>query len=66
VAVVTNRLKACILAGVAFLPSNSKNLVWGSNKNLDHLIKMHGSADSTTDEQPIASMKAKHKKKKKL
>ncbi len=27
-AVVTNRLKACILAGVAFLPANSKNLVW--------------------------------------
>ncbi len=28
-AVVTNRLKACILVGVAFLTANSKNLVWG-------------------------------------
>ncbi len=29
VTVVTNWLKACILAGNAFLPTNSKNLVWG-------------------------------------
>jgi hypothetical protein len=32
---VTNRLKACILAGVAFLPANSKNLVWGGQ----HIFK---------------------------
>jgi hypothetical protein len=32
-------------------------------KNIDHFIKMRGSTDSTSDEEPIASMKPKHKKK---
>ncbi len=32
-------------------------------KNIDRLIKMHGSTDSTSDEEPIASMKPKCKKK---
>jgi hypothetical protein len=35
-------------------------------KNLDRLIKMHGLANSTTDEEPIASMKANRKKKIKM
>jgi hypothetical protein len=33
------------------------------SKNHDHFIKMVGLADSATDEEPIASMKAKRKKK---
>jgi hypothetical protein len=33
-------------------------------KNIDHLIKMHRSTDSTSDEEPIASMKSKQKEKK--
>ncbi len=32
-------------------------------KNIDCLIKMRGSTDSMSDEEPIASMKPKHKKK---
>jgi hypothetical protein len=32
-------------------------------KNLDCLIKMCGLGDSTSDEEPIASMKSKRKKK---
>jgi hypothetical protein len=32
-------------------------------KNIDCLIKMRGSTYSTSDEEPIASMKLKHKKK---
>jgi hypothetical protein len=34
-------------------------------KNLDCLIKMHGLADSTSDEKPIALRKSKRKKKNK-
>jgi hypothetical protein len=32
-------------------------------KNIDRLIKMHGSTDLTSDEEPIAPMKPKQKKK---
>jgi hypothetical protein len=32
-------------------------------KNIDRLIKMRGSTDFTSDEEPIASMKPKRKKK---
>jgi hypothetical protein len=32
-------------------------------KNLDHMIMMCGLADSTSEEEPIASRKSKHKKK---
>ncbi len=32
-------------------------------KNIDRLIKMHGSTDFTSDEEPMASMKPKRKKK---
>jgi hypothetical protein len=35
-------------------------------KNLDPSIKIQGSPDSTTDEEPIASMKPTHKKKTKM
>ena len=34
-------------------------------KNLDCLIKMRGLADSTSDEEHVASRKSKHKKKNK-
>jgi hypothetical protein len=33
------------------------------SKNIDHLIKMRGSTDFTSDEEPIASIKPKRKKK---
>jgi hypothetical protein len=32
-------------------------------KNIDQLIKMRGSTDFTSDEEPMASMKPKRKKK---
>jgi hypothetical protein len=35
-------------------------------KNIDRLIKMRGLTDSTSDEEPIASMKPKRKKKTKM
>jgi hypothetical protein len=43
------------------MPSPIRTITCG--KNIDRLIKMCGSTDSTSDEEPIASMKPKRKKK---
>jgi hypothetical protein len=45
------------------MPSSIPTTTHG--KNLDCMMKMHGLADSTIDEEPIASMKAKCNKKSK-
>ncbi len=42
------------------MPSPIRTITRG--KNIDHVIKMRGSTDSTSDEEPIASMKPKCKK----
>jgi hypothetical protein len=46
------------------MPSPICTTTWG--KNIDRLIKMHGSTDFTSDEEPMASMKPKCKKKTKV